>query len=63
MIGAWEAYADQIIQLHCCDSLVNPRYDLLSDGGGIDMIWVQAITEPGNACCDLVKLDSLRPVV
>ncbi len=56
-------YADQIVQLHCCDSLVNPRYDLLSNGRGIDVIWVQAIAKSGNACCDLVKLDSFRAVV
>lgn len=55
--------AYQIVQLNCGNSFVDTRYDLLGDGGGIDMIWVQAIAQTGNACCDLVELDSLFAVV
>lgn len=55
--------AHQVIQLNRRDSFVDTRYDLLGNGGGIDMIWVQAIAQTGNACCDLVELNSLFAIV
>lgn len=56
-------YAYQIVQLNCRNSFVDTRYDFLGNSGGIDMIWVQAIAQTGNACCDLVELDSLFAIV
>ena len=56
-------WAYQIVQLHGCDTFVNSRDDLLGDGGGIDMIWVQAIAQSGHTCCDLVELYSFLAVV
>ncbi len=41
------------------DAAVHARDDLLGDGDRINVVHVQAITEPGHAGSDLVELDAL----
>jgi hypothetical protein len=52
-------YTYQIIKLYSGDALVHARDDLLGDGSSIDVIRVEAITQPGNTSCDLIELDTL----
>lgn len=63
MLAKDQEQAHKVIQLHSRDTLVDARDDLLGDGRGIDVIWVQAIAQSGNTCCDLVELNSLFAVV
>ena len=49
----------QVIQLDRGHALVDARDDFLSDSSGIDMVRIQAVTEPGNSGRDLVELDAL----
>jgi hypothetical protein len=52
-------YTYQIIKLYSGDALVHTRDDLLGDGSSIDVIRVEAITQPRNTSCDLIELDTL----
>lgn len=51
-------YPYQVVQLDCCDSMVDTRYDLHCDGSSVDVIGVETIAKPGDACGDLVKLNA-----
>jgi hypothetical protein len=46
----------QVVQLDCGDTLVHARNDFLGDSSGVNVIRVQAITQPGDTGCDLVEL-------
>jgi hypothetical protein len=43
--------------------LVDTRDNLLSDGCGIDVFGVEAVTQSGDASCDLVELDTLLAAI
>jgi hypothetical protein len=60
---AWTRDTNQVVQLHGRNALVDTRDDLLGDGNGIDMIWVEAIAQAGNASGDLVELDALPAAI
>jgi hypothetical protein len=49
-------YTDEIVELDCGHTLVDTGYDLLSDSRGIYVLWIEAITQSGDTCCDLVEL-------
>jgi hypothetical protein len=51
--------AYQIIQLDGRHALVDTRDDLHGDGGGVDMLRVEAITEPRHTGGDFVELYAL----
>lgn len=46
----------QVVELDCGDTLVYTRNDLHCDGGGVDMVWVEPVTQPRHAGCDFVEL-------
>lgn len=51
--------AHKIVELRSCDTSIDTRYDLLGDCHGVDVVWVEAITESGHTGGDLVELDAL----
>ena len=53
----------QIVELDGGDTLVNTSNDLHGDRRGIDVLWVEAITEPRHTGCDLVELDALLAAI
>ena len=52
-------YTYQIVKLYSGDALVHARDDLLGDGSSVDVVRVEAITQPGDASSDLVELNAL----
>jgi hypothetical protein len=46
----------QVVKLNGRHAVVDARDDLHGNGGGVDMIWIEPITQPRHACCDLVEL-------
>jgi hypothetical protein len=53
----------QIIELYRRDTLVDTRDDLLGNSRGVNMIGVEAVTQPRNTGCDLVELNAfLAPI-
>jgi hypothetical protein len=46
----------QVVELDGRDALVNARDDLDCDGGGVDVIRVEPVTQSRHPRCDLVKL-------
>lgn len=49
----------QVVKLHRSDTAVDAGDDLLSNGNGVDMVGIQAVTQPGDTSCDLVELNAL----
>lgn len=52
------AQAYQVIELDGVDTLVDTGDDLLGNGGSIDVLGIEAVTEPRNTRRDLVELDA-----
>lgn len=48
--------AYQVVQLDGSDTLVDTRDNLLGDSGSIDMLRVEAVTEPRHTGSDLIEL-------
>jgi hypothetical protein len=46
----------QVVQLDRRYTMVDTGDDLHCDGGRVDMVWVEAVTQPRHAGCDLVEL-------
>lgn len=46
----------QVIELNGVDTLVDTRDDFLGNGGSIDVLRVQAVTQPRHTGSDLVEL-------
>ncbi len=55
-----DASTYQIIKLDCRHTTVYARDDLLGYGDRIDMVYIQAVTQPRDAGRDLVELDALH---
>ncbi|KAH9808857.1 hypothetical protein Tdes44962_MAKER06276 [Teratosphaeria destructans] len=55
----WLFETYQVVELDGGDTLVDTRDDLHGDGGRVDMLQVEAITEPRHTGGDLVELDAL----
>jgi hypothetical protein len=49
----------QVIQLDCVDALVDTGNDLHGNSSSVDMVGVEAVTQPRDTSCDLVELDTL----
>jgi hypothetical protein len=56
-------HAYEIIQLDSSHALVDAVDDLHGDGGSVDVLRVQAITEPGHSSCDLVELHAFLAAI
>lgn len=54
-----KAITNQIIQLSRSNATIDTRDNLLSDGNGVYVVHVKAITQSRNSCCDLVELYTL----
>lgn len=57
----YETY--QVVELNGSHTLVDAVDDLHGDGGRIDVLWVEAITESRDTGCDLVELDALLAAI
>lgn len=57
----YETY--QVVELNGSHALVDTVDDLHGNGGRIDVLWVEAITEPRDTGCDLVELDALLAAI
>ena len=57
--GDGSRFAYQVVKLDSSHTLIDTRDDLLGDGSCVDMFGIKSITQPRNAGCDLVELDSL----
>jgi hypothetical protein len=55
---AWNTLwvTNQIVELDRCYTVVDSGDDLHGDGGWIDMVWVESVTQPRHSGCDLVEL-------
>jgi len=53
----------EVIEFYCGDSLVDTGYDLLSNGCGIDVFGIKAITQSGHTSSDFIKLDALLAAI
>lgn len=51
--------AYQVIELDGGNTLVDTRDDLHGDGSSVDMVRIEAVTQPGDTSCDLVELNTL----
>lgn len=49
----------KIIELNGGDTTIDTRDDLLGDGDRVDVVHVEAITQPGDTGRDLVELNAL----
>lgn len=49
----------EIVELCCRHATIHTRDDLLGDSHGVDVVHVEAVTQPRDAGCDLVELDTL----
>lgn len=49
----------EIVKLDCGHTTVDTRNDLLGDGDGVDMLRVEAVTQPRDTGSDLVELNAL----
>jgi hypothetical protein len=53
----------EIVKLHRRDASIDTRDDLLGNGHRVDMLSVQAVTQPRDTSGDLVELDTLLTTV
>lgn len=49
----------KIVKLNSGHTTIDTRYDLHGDGNGVNMLRVEAVTQPGDTGCDLVELNAL----
>lgn len=49
----------QVIELDGVDALVDTSNDLHGDSSSVDMVRIEAVTQPRHTGCDLVELDTL----
>jgi hypothetical protein len=61
--GESHGTAYQVIKFDGGHSLIDTRDDFLCDSSGINVLCVQAITEPRNTSGDLVELNALLAAV
>lgn len=49
----------QVVQLDGVNTLIDTRDDLHCDSRGVDMVRIEAVTQPRHSCCDFVELHAL----
>ena len=55
--------AYEIVKLNSSYTAIDTRDNLLGDGDRINMLRVEAVTQPGNTGSDLVELDTLLAAI
>lgn len=58
-VKGWNRVTYQVVQLDGGDTLIYAIDHFHGDGCGVDMLRVEAVTEPRHTSCDLVELNTL----